>query len=88
MDEDILAILFIGFTVLTPVAGLTIRMALKPVVDSIARLLELRMKSATTELLERRIDLLEQEVHSLRADRERLSDERDFYRQLKRSETA
>jgi hypothetical protein len=88
MDEDILAILFIGFTVLTPVAGLTIRMALKPVVDSIARLLELRMKSATTELLERRIDLLEQEVHSLRADRERLSDERDFYRQLKRSEKA
>ena len=88
MDEDILAILFIGFTVLTPVAGLTIRMALKPVVDSIARLLELRMKSATTELLERRIDLLEQEVHSLRADRERLSDERDFYRQLKRSDPA
>lgn len=81
MDKE-LVILFIGFVVLLPVGALSIRIALKPIVDSIARLMELRSGGAATDLLERRLSLVEQEVQYLRAENSRLQEEREFYQQL------
>ena len=80
MDKEI-AVLFVGLTIFLPVAALSIRLALKPIVESIARLMELRGGN-TTDLLERRLALVEQEVQFLRAENHRLQEEREFYHQL------
>jgi hypothetical protein len=62
MDEDIIAIIAGFLIVFVPVAGITLRFALKPLVDSIARIMEVRAGREQTELLERRVALLEQEL--------------------------
>ena len=88
MDEDILVILVSGLIVFTPVAGLTLRFALKPLVDSIARLLEARSGNgaqaiaASAELAERRIALLEQELGIMRVELQRVSEQKDFMERL------
>ena len=87
MDEDIIGILVIGGIIFTPVFGLTVRIALKPLVDSIARVFEIRATSRATEHLDRRIGLMEQELERLRQENQRLYDQRDFYRQLDRPRT-
>ena len=82
MDHKDIVLLFGGLSIFTPVAALSIRIALKPIVDSIARLMELRGGKESTELLERRLALVEQEVQFLRAENNRLQEEREFYNQL------
>jgi Tfp pilus assembly protein PilN len=73
-------------TVLIPVAGLTLRFAIKPVAEALTRTRQTAGERESIELLERRMALLEQEVHSvteLRADIVRLLDETQFRKQLK-----
>ncbi len=82
MDEDILAILVIGILLFIPIAGVTIRFALKPVVESIARLMEVKAGSEASELLERRMALLEQELNATRDDLRALAAKQDFDRRL------
>lgn len=64
--------------VLVPVAGLTARFALKPIVEAIAAMRVGRDDSREVAIMERRIDLLEQQVRGL----ERLVEDSDFRRQL------
>jgi hypothetical protein len=71
--------------VLIPVAGLTARFAMKPVVESMARLKQSSNQGETVNMLERRITLLEKEVQNLsgiRDDLGRLVEEMEFQRQL------
>jgi hypothetical protein len=86
MDEDIIAMLAIFLCFFTPIAGLTLRFALKPIVDSIARLLEARASSApvtaAAELNERRIALLEAELSAMRQDLQRVTEQKDFMDRL------
>lgn len=86
MDQEILVILMSGLVVLIPVAGLTLRFALKPMVDSIARLLEVRngiaTGSASVELVDKRVQLLEQELQAVRSEMQLLTDRTDFYERL------
>lgn len=86
MDEDILAISAIFLCVFTPIAGLTLRFALKPIVDSIARLLEARANSApaaaASELNERRMALLETELSVMRQELLRVTEQKDFMDRL------
>ncbi|MGH7448803.1 MAG: hypothetical protein ACREK1_02460 [Longimicrobiales bacterium] len=86
MDEDIIAIAAIFLCFFVPIAGLTLRFALKPIVDSIARLLEVRASAApaaaATELNERRIALLEAEIGALRMDVQRVTEQKDFMDRL------
>jgi hypothetical protein len=82
MDEDILAMLLTTMVVFVPVAGLTMRFALKPIVDSIARLMEARAQTATSELLEKRLALVEQELQAMRAEVARVVERGDFYDKL------
>lgn len=67
MDEEIVAIVAAFLIVFVPVAGITLRFALKPLVDSIARIMEVRAGREQTELLERRVALLEQEIDRVAA---------------------
>jgi hypothetical protein len=73
-------------TVLIPVAGLTLRFAIKPVSEALGRARENASDAQTVQLLERRVALLEQEVHGmteLRSDIVRLIEEVEFQKQLK-----
>jgi hypothetical protein len=71
---------------LIPVAGLTARFAMKPVVESMAKLRQGSNQGEAVNMLERRIALLEKEVQNLsgiRDDLGRLIEEMEFQRQLK-----
>jgi hypothetical protein len=82
MDEDILAMLLTALVLFVPVAGLTLRFALKPMVDSIARLMEARVRGAGAEVLEKRIALLEHELLSVRGELSRMAERSEFYDRL------
>ncbi len=71
--------------VLIPVAGFTARFAMRPIVESLARLRESGAKNEAITLLERRIALLEQEVQNvsgIKEDVARLVEELEFQRKL------
>jgi hypothetical protein len=68
--------------VLVPVIGVTARFALSPTVEALSRLFETRGANETMQLLERRIELQEQEISALQQAVRGLSEARDFDRQL------
>lgn len=82
MEAKDFIVIAIGLAILMPVAGITVRIALKPIVDSVARLMEMRASMNASELMERRVTLLEQEMQILRAENSRLIEEREFYNRL------
>jgi hypothetical protein len=86
LDITALAGVIMGsLIVLIPVAGLTARFAMKPIVDSLAKLRQSSNQNETVNMLERRMALLEQEVQNLsgiRDDLGRLVEEMEFQRQL------
>ncbi len=71
-------------TVLIPIAGLTARFALKPIVESIARLRELQSgaSSGNVSMLDRRVSMLEQQMQTIEGSLKHLTEARDFDRQL------
>lgn len=71
-------------TVLIPIAGLTARFALKPIVEAIARMREVQAGATGRELsvLEQRVALLEQQYQALDQNVERLAEIKDFDKQL------
>jgi sensor histidine kinase YesM len=71
-------------TVLIPIAGLTARFALKPIVEAIARMREVQAGATGRELgvLEQRVALLEQQYQALDSSVERIAEIKDFDRQL------
>jgi hypothetical protein len=85
---DLTAIIgvFMGsLMVLIPIAGFTARFAMRPIVESLARLRESGTKNETVAMLERRMALLEQEVQNISGIRDevaRLVEELEFQRRL------
>jgi hypothetical protein len=70
---------------LIPIAGLTARFAIKPISEALARNREGNIDRETIRMLERRMALLEQEVHGIgemREDLSRVLEELDFQKQL------
>ncbi|HEX8906096.1 MAG TPA: hypothetical protein VF771_14710 [Longimicrobiaceae bacterium] len=69
---------------LIPIAGLTARFALKPLIESIAKAMAARQGTGGDALLsvERRLAALEAEVSSLRTDLHRIGDVKEFDRKL------
>lgn len=78
----ITAILVFGTAVIIPIAGITARFALKPVVEAFARLRESQGSGERQALTEQRLALLEEQLHALERDQARLLEEADFRRQL------
>ncbi|HSJ13209.1 MAG TPA: hypothetical protein VK939_02265 [Longimicrobiales bacterium] len=71
---------------LIPIAGFTLRFAIKPIAEAMARMREGGNEREALALLERRMSLLEQELHGLggmREDFARLLEEAEFQRQLR-----
>jgi hypothetical protein len=82
MDEDIIFMLLIGITVIIPVTGVTLRFALKPIVDSIARLMEIREGRERSEVMAQRLGLMEQELQLARSEIREMQARDDFYQRL------
>lgn len=68
--------------VLIPVIGLTARFALKPAVEALSKLFETRSQTETVQILERRIDLQEQQIEALQQAVRSLGEAKEFDRQL------
>jgi len=82
---DLVAVFMGSLMVLIPVAGLTARFAMKPIVESLAKLRDAGGAAEALEMVERRLSLLEQEVQSVSNVRDevaRLADELEFKRKL------
>jgi hypothetical protein len=69
--------------VLIPIAGLTARYALKPLVESLAHLWEQKGTEQSLAIAERRITLLEQQVESMEGSLHQLQEGQAFDRQLR-----
>jgi hypothetical protein len=78
----ITAIVLGSLVVLIPVAGLTARFALKPVLEAFARYREVQGEGQKVHLLEQRLALLEEQMHSQDRSLSRLLEDADFRRKL------
>jgi hypothetical protein len=68
--------------VLIPVAGLTARFALKPIVEAVARSRRMQGADQHLALLEQRVALLEQQLGNTEADVRRLLEVQEFQEKL------
>ena len=83
IDLTSLVAVILGISiVLVPVIGLTARYALSPTVQALAKLFESKGTEEAVRILERRIELQEQEIAMLSQTVQSLSEGRDFERQL------
>lgn len=79
------AVVMGGLAVLIPIAGLTARVALKPIVEAMAHYRELKGEDASVNLLERRMSLMEQQLHGMDRSLQMLVEDADFRRRLEAS---
>lgn len=83
IDLTSLAAVILGISiVLVPVIGFTARFALNPAVEALSKLFETRGEQDTLHILERRLELQEQEIAMLHQMVRGLHEGRDFDRQL------
>lgn len=80
MDEDIVAIIAMSLIVGAPVLALSARIAIRPVVDAIARLKETFNEESAAAL---RLARLEDEVDRLRGEVRTLKEADEFQKQLR-----
>lgn len=71
--------------VLIPVLGVTARFALHPTVEALSKLFDKRSSDETLRILERRLELQEQEIAMLAQTVRSLGEARDFDRALEAS---
>jgi uncharacterized protein (DUF2164 family) len=76
------AIVMGSLTVLIPITGLTARFALKPLMEALAKYREMQGSDQAQQLLERRMALIEEQLHGVDRSIRDLVDESDFRRQL------
>ena len=83
IDVTSLVAVILGISiVLVPVIGLTARYALSPTVQALAKLFESKSTEETVRILERRMELQEQEMAMLSQTVRSLTEGREFERQL------
>jgi len=75
---EIVAVVLAMLVVLIPIAGGTARFALKPVVESFAKLFDIQNVESTLQMSERRMSLMEQQIEGLEQEVRRLREARDF----------
>lgn len=76
------AVVMGGLAVLIPIAGLTARFALKPVIEAITTLRGAHAGDQRVAFMEQRISLLEEQLHAMEREQKRLVEDSDFRRQL------
>lgn len=73
--------------VLIPVAGLTARYVLKPVVTALGRYLEVKGTEESVQIVERRLLLLEQQIDDMQGSLRRLVEVSEFDARLRAGQT-
>jgi len=76
------AVIMGSLTVLIPIAGITARIALKPIVEAMARYREMRGSDDAVAMLERRMTLMEEQLHGMDRSLRLLVEDADFRRRL------
>ena len=76
------AIILGSLVVLIPITGITARIALKPLMESLARYREMQGANEAQQLLERRMALMEEQLHGIDRTVQELAEATDFHRQL------
>lgn len=80
--------IFLGLmVVLIPITGLTLRFALKPVMEALGRYREGQGDRQMQQLLERRVALMEEQLHSMDRSLRELAEESEFRRELESGRT-
>jgi uncharacterized protein (DUF2164 family) len=75
--------IFLGMlVVLIPITGLTARFALKPVMEALGKYRESQGDQQMQQLLERRVALMEEQMHSMDRSLRELAEESEFRREL------
>lgn len=75
--------IFLGMmVVLIPITGLTARFALKPMMEALGRYREVAGQNEAQQLLERRVALMEEQLHGIDRSLRELGEASDFQRQL------
>ncbi|HEX5872810.1 MAG TPA: hypothetical protein VFY65_20405, partial [Longimicrobium sp.] len=75
--------IFLGMmTILIPIAGLTARFALKPLMEALKSYRELQGDNQAQQLVERRVALMEEQLHSMDRTLRELAEESEFRRDL------
>lgn len=78
----ILAIVLGSLTVLIPIAGLTARFALKPILEALTQYRASQGQDRVVQMLEQRISLLEEQQHGTERALARVLEDHEFRRQL------
>lgn len=78
----ITAIVLGSLVVLIPIAGLTARFALKPIMEAIAQFRGAPGSDQRIAMLEQRMSLMEEQLHLAEREYRRAIDDADFHRQL------
>ena len=78
----IVAVIMAFATVLIPILGFTARYALKPLVEALGGFFDRKGAEETLHLLERRLDIMQQQIEGLQESLHRMEDVRDFHEQL------
>lgn len=79
------AVVLGSLTVLIPIAGITARIALKPIVEAMARYREIKGSDDAVTMLERRMSLMEEQLHGMDRSLRLLVEDADFRRRLEMS---
>jgi hypothetical protein len=79
------AVVMGSLCVIIPIAGITARIALKPIVEAMARYRELKGADDTVSMLERRMSLMEEQLHGMDRSLRLLVEDSDFRRRLEMS---
>jgi len=78
----VLGVVMGSLVVLIPITGVTLRFALKPIAEAVARMREAQSSDQATALLQQRVAFLEQQLGALETDVRQIEDVDSFRREL------
>jgi hypothetical protein len=79
---SVVAVVMGMLIILVPVAGLTLRFALKPIAEAMARIKEAQGAGREVAVMQQRIDLLERQLSGVESEMARLREIQEFHSQL------
>jgi hypothetical protein len=72
-----------SLVILIPIAGITLRLAIKPIAEAMTKIREGQRADREMGLLQQRVDLLEQHLAGMESELHRLREVQEFHARLK-----
>lgn len=83
----IVAVVMGMLVILIPIAGFTLRYAIKPIAEAVAKVRQTEAANREFSMLEQRVELIERQLSAMESDVHRLREIEEFHAQLKGPET-